>query len=165
MAAGLVAKPLTRAAFTPFGDVIARQAAKHFDINDGMATRYHDLAAIDAGRARGHPALNIFHGRPWKMPLRPKMMERHALGSQAFMPLGPCRWLVVVARPGDFDVAAMDAFLADGGTGVNYHPGTWHHPLVVLDEAADFLVVDRVAPEPDCDVVHILPGTIEITLG
>ncbi|VAW12835.1 hypothetical protein MNBD_ALPHA09-349 [hydrothermal vent metagenome] len=80
------------------------------------------------------------------------------------MPLGPCRWLVVVAPPGAFDPRSIRAFSADGARGVNYRPGTWHHPLVVTDVAADFLVVDRVAPELDCDVVQIPPDTIEISL-
>ena len=34
-------------------------------------------------------------------------------------------------------------FLAQGDQGVNFHPGTWHHPLLVLAEKQDFLVIDR----------------------
>ncbi len=26
---------------------------------------------------------------------------------------------------------------------MNFRPGTWHHPLLALDQQQDFLVVDR----------------------
>lgn len=161
----IVAEPLTGAAFAPFGEVIEKAGARHFDINDGMATRYHDLAGIDVCQAQGRPAVSIFAGRPWPLPLQPAMMERHVLGSQAFVPLGFCRWLIVVAPPGEFDPKGLLAFTADGSRGVNYRPGTWHHPLIVCDAVADFLVVDRVAAAVDCDIVDIAPRTVEIVLG
>jgi len=165
MTQNITPKPLNQKAFAAFGDVIEKTPARSFDINDGMATRFHDLASIQTDQGEGRPALNIFHGRPWAMPLEVLMMERHLLGSQAFVPLGPCRWLVVVAPCGVLDPGAICAFTANAGQGVNYRPGTWHHPLVVLDDPADFLVVDRVADEVDCDVAEIPPGAINITLG
>ena len=44
----LTPEALTRAAFAPFGDVIQSDGAKSYPINDGMCTRFHDLAAVDA---------------------------------------------------------------------------------------------------------------------
>jgi len=160
----IIAEPLGRSAFAPFGDVIEKAGARSFEINNGMATRFHDLAGIDTSQAQGRTALNIFHGRPWDVPLRPAMMEYHRLGSQAFMPLGPCRWLIVVAPSGALDPGSIVAFIADGDRGVNYRPGTWHHPLIVLDKPTDFLVVDRVAAETDCEIADIPPRTVEIVL-
>ncbi|WP_409335525.1 ureidoglycolate lyase, partial [Escherichia coli] len=39
-------EPLTRAAFTPFGEVIETAGATAFPINAGTTTRYHDLAQV-----------------------------------------------------------------------------------------------------------------------
>ena len=50
-------------------------------------------------------------------------------------------WLVVVAtKP---EVAALRGFFCRGDQGVQYGTGVWHHPLLVLGEPQDFLVVDR----------------------
>ena len=41
-------KPLTQAAFVPYGDVIeVSNHAHHFSINQGYTQRYHNLAGID----------------------------------------------------------------------------------------------------------------------
>ena len=67
------------------------------------------------------------------------------MGSQAFMPLHPLPWLVVGADGADAPTG-FRAFLARGDQGVSYRRGTWHHPLLVLHPAQDFLVVDRDGP-------------------
>ena len=38
---------------------------------------------------------------------------------------------------------------------VNYHAGTWHHPLLALDGISDFLVIDRAGPGNNCDEVEL----------
>jgi len=38
---------LTREAFAAFGDVITKEGAHHYPINDGTTERFHDLAQID----------------------------------------------------------------------------------------------------------------------
>jgi ureidoglycolate lyase len=138
---------LSREAFAGFGDVIESEGATSFAINQGLCRRYHDLAALDLLEAGGRPLLSLFRSRPWPLPLRLHLLERHPLSSQAFFPLGAAPFLVVVAPPGEA-VAAVDirAFRTDGRQGVNFHRGVWHHPLIVLGETADFLVVDRGAP-------------------
>src|SRR5690606_39603240 len=87
------------------------------------------------------------------LPFSVRMLERHPLGSQAWLPLDPAaRYLVVVAA------SAADtplAFLAERGQGVNYRRGTWHHPLLLLDAAASFLVIDREGPGANCDEVQL----------
>ncbi|HSM41626.1 MAG TPA: ureidoglycolate lyase [Afifellaceae bacterium] len=140
----LKARPLTREAFRPFGDVIETAGAHHYPINNGTTERYHDLAKVDVGSGDGRPLISIFVGQPFTPPVAISMMERHPLGSQAFMPLDNRPSLVAVApdgpggRPGEPLV-----FLAAGGQGVNYARGTWHHPLIALEAESRFLVIDR----------------------
>ncbi len=137
-------QPLTRAAFAPFGEVIEIEGAESFVINDGRATRFHDLAEVDVATGGGRPAISIFRAKPISLPFDIAMFERHPLGSQAFYPLSGRPWLVVVAaddagRPGE-----IAAFLVSGTQGVNYARSVWHHPLLVLGDDADFLIVDRI---------------------
>lgn len=146
--------PLTRQAFTPYGDVIeASDAAHHFPINGGSTVRYHDLAKLDPGPA-GRASLSIFRGQPRILPFKVEMMERHPLASQAFVPLSGTPYLIVVARTGEAPCgASLRAFLARGDQGVNYSPGVWHHPLLALERVSDFLVIDRSGPGQNCDEI------------
>jgi len=139
--------PLTRAAFKPFGDVIETAGARHYPINQGTTVRYHDLAAVDVAGGDGQPLISIFRGQPRPRPIAIRLMERHPLGSQAFIPLQPRDYLVVVADPAQpVTPGALRAFRATGAQGVNYARNVWHHPLLVLEADSDFLVVDRGGP-------------------
>ncbi len=153
--------PLTAEAFAPFGQVIAADAAtQRYAINEGTAERFHDLARIDTTRAGGRPVLSLFRATPRPLPLQVKLMERHQLGSQAFMPLGGLRFLVLVAPPVPAPTAQdLRCFIAAPGQGVNFDAGTWHHPLIAMDGGGDFLVIDRAPADgvPDCEEVA-LPG-------
>jgi ureidoglycolate lyase len=139
----LTIEPLTRAAFEPFGDVIELEGAKQIPINLGTTIRFHDLARIDVEDDGGRAIVNLFRGQPRALPFEVKMMERHPLGSQAFLPLNDKAYLVVVAPAGELDPSAVRAFVTRGWQGVNYAKGVWHHPLLALDEVSDFIVVDR----------------------
>ncbi len=151
----LALQDLSAEAFAPYGEVIETAGAKSFEINDGHCTRFHDLAKIDVAAEGGRPLINIFRTRLWPMPLPIKMMEYHALSSQAFVPLADTRFLIVVALPGaPLDPASMAAFISDGSQGVNYHRRVWHHPLVALAGVADFLVIDRGGEGQDCVEHH-----------
>lgn len=158
----LIIKPLNAKDFAPYGDVIeATPDKKHFTINDGFSERYHDLAAIDTLKNNGRTLLNIFRSTPLPLPIALKMMERHPLSSQAFMPLGVEPYLVVVAPSGEFNENAIEVFLASHKQGVNYHAGTWHHYCLALNKVSDFLVIDRGDPkfsnktEKNCDVIKL----------
>lgn len=148
-------EPLTSAAFQSFGDVIeASQAGLHFSINNGFAERFHDLARIDVSALGGQPIISIFKATPRDFPMRLVMLERHPLGSQAFIPMSSQPFLVVVAPAGDApEVQRLRCFLAAPGQGVNYARGTWHHPLIALHAPSDFLVLDRAGAKEDanCD--------------
>ncbi|MDX1730031.1 MAG: ureidoglycolate lyase [Aurantimonas coralicida] len=147
----LFARPLTREAFAPFGDVIETDGAAHFPINGGTTTRFHDLAHVDVATEGGRPLISIFRGQAFAFPVEIRMMERHPLGSQAFVPLQPVPFLVVVAPDRDGQPGEPQAFLAAPGQGVNYARNVWHHPLVSLSQTSDFVVVDRGGEQPNLE--------------
>jgi ureidoglycolate lyase len=159
----LLAVPLSRSAFEPFGDVIETAGDPPSPINQGWAERYHDLAQIDVTAAGGRPLVDLVRTRPRTPPMSIKMVERHALGSQAFVPLARARFIVVVG-PADATPKPSDlrAFITNGQQGVNYRPGVWHHPLLALDQVSDFLVLHRGGPTEDCE--ELVFAEDEITL-
>ena len=154
-------KPLTAAAFAPYGDVVeARESAQHFAINYGHTERYHNLAKVDTLAEGGTTGISLFQSKPLPLPITIEIMERHPLSSQLFMPLSANPYLVVVAPPGEFDETAIEIFLAGPKQGVNYHPGTWHHYSLALGGNSDFLVVDRISLSEhsnpnNCDEVQL----------
>lgn len=152
----LEVRPLTRAGFALFGDVIEIEGSSAFAINDGSATRFNDLAQIDVTQQGGRAALSVFRGQPVQFPLQLSEVERHPLGSQAFMPMGCVAFLIVVAADAaDGKPGEPFAFLSNGRQGVNYRRGLWHHPLLSLGSVSDFLVVDRAGPGENCDVAAL----------
>ncbi len=157
----ICAAPLTAAAFAPFGEVIEATGEPSFQINQGMCDRYHDLARIEVADAEGAPAISIGRGRPYALPLELRLVERHPLGSQAWIPLGGDPFLVVVApdeagRPG-----RPLAFMTAPGQGVSYRRGAWHGVLTPLGRPQAFLVVDRVGPGTNlAEHVYDEPWTI-----
>ncbi len=134
---GIRVKPLTAEAFALFGKVIEADPSTAVEINSGYTTRFHALAQAEVGD--GHAILSIFRGRPRELSVA--MLERHPLGSQAFIPLGGQPWLAVVAETPT--LADCRAFLCAGNQGLQYATNVWHHPLLVLGDAQDFLIVDR----------------------
>ena len=144
----LLPQPLDKTTFACYGDVIETAGGESFSINQGYAERFHDLAAIDVTTGGGRPTLSIFHARPRPLPIEIGFMERHPLGSQAFMPLEPAPFLVLVAR--EPEIESLQLFLSNGRQGVNYHRGVWHYPLLVLNKESDFLVIDRSGA--DCNL-------------
>ncbi len=146
MGEDLPVEPLSKAAFAPYGEVIEREGAEVRAINQGTTDRLHALATVDAGADGGTPILSIFHGRVRPFPLEIVMLERHPLGSQAFVPLQAFDWLVVVGDAPRPDAARLRCFRATGHQGVSYRRNVWHHPLLILQPEQDFLVVDRQGP-------------------
>jgi ureidoglycolate lyase len=58
--------------------------------------------------------------------------------------------------------ADLKAFLATGSQGINYHRGVWHHPLLVLEDESDFLVIDRGGEGHNLDEVWLDDDTTTI---
>jgi ureidoglycolate lyase len=139
----LIAKPLTRKDFADFGDVIDTAGIDGRDMNNGKALRYHDLARAEAEGPNARVLISIARASPYEFPLKLAMVERHPLGSQAFMPLEGRRFLVVVCHDGPDGPGEPHAFVTMPGQGVNYRRNTWHGVLTPINDAQDFLIVDR----------------------
>ena len=148
----LLIEPLTKHAFAPFGDVIETEDSAHFMINSGSTRRYHKLASVETSGPKDQAIISIFSVQALVMPMRIRMLERHPLGSQAFMPLLGHPFLIVVAPIGDSpEINSVRAFRSNGRQGVNYHRSVWHHPVLALATNDDFLVVDRSGVGNNCD--------------
>jgi ureidoglycolate lyase len=159
----VIARPLTREAFAPYGDVIDAGGQNRFPINSGMTERIHDLATAEAAGPNGRVILSIARGKPYEMPLKLAMVERHPFGSQAFVPLAPASFLVVVCADAGSGPGEPEAFLARAGQGVNYPRGRWHGVLTPLGHEQDFLMVDRAGDGNNLEEFHF-PEPYEIRL-
>jgi ureidoglycolate lyase len=159
----LTARPLTREAFAPFGDVIDDTGQNRFHINAGKAERIHDLATAEAAGPNARVILSLFRGTPYAFPLTLRMVERHPFGSQAFVPLSPAPFLVVVSHDGPDGPGEPHAFVTAPGQGVNYPRGRWHAVLTPIGEKQDFLVVDRAGDGNNLEEFHF-PEPYEVHL-
>ena len=148
----LTAEPLTKERFAIYGDVIETSRGVSDGMNDARFERFDDLCQVDLIND-GEISVSIARCRtPSTLPLRLDMVERHPLGSQAFIPLSPCKMVVVVAPPEEsVDASELRAFVSNGRQGINYRRGTWHMPLISLDEGQEYLIIDRGGNEPNCD--------------
>lgn len=146
--------PLTAERFAPYGDVIAAHKAQRAAMNEARFERFDDLARLDIdAHDGGRPAVSIARSRiATKLPYRFDMVERHPRGSQAFIPLTRFKFIVVVGPPQESVTAdELEAFVTDGRQGINYRRGTWHMPLIGLEEGQEFLVIDRVPAADNCE--------------
>ena len=150
----IVAEPLTRDVFAEYGDVIDTRGKPPIPINDGMTKRFHDLAPVETAGQAARAVLSIFRGKPYSFPLTLKMVERHPLGSQAFMPLSPRPFLVVVCHDGEEGPDIPRAFVTRPGQGVSYPRNRWHAVLTPIGEEQDFLVVDRAGEGNNVEEYH-----------
>ena len=146
--------PLSQATFGAYGDVIETQGHDFFHINDGLVERYHDLATVEI-LAQDRTLISINRAQPAEMPIVIHELERHPLGTQAFIPMNREPFVVIVAQGGETpDLTTLRAFISNGDQGVNYHRNVWHHPLFAWQNVTDFLTVDRGGLD-NCDVKSI----------
>ena len=132
--------------FANYGDLISTNNVKPIDINNGYAKRFDNLANINTLKDQGKTIVSIFTALKRNFPMKIDMMEKHPLGSQAFIPMKETTFLAFVAPNGDKpDLNKIEAFIIPPGIGVNYKPGTWHFPLISTEDM-NFLVVDRKGP-------------------
>jgi ureidoglycolate lyase len=136
-------KAINKKNFKKFGDMIATDDIKPLEINDGYAKRYDGIANLDAKKDDGEAIISIFSTLKRSFPMKVDMMEKHPLGSQAFIPMKETTFLAFVAPKGDRpDLDKAEAFIIPKGVGVNYNAGIWHFPLIATEDM-NFLVVDR----------------------
>lgn len=143
----LVMQPLTAAAFAPFGEVIDLRDEASAIINQGLCERHSDLIAFDVEEQGGKLGLSMFQSQRRTLPYRLEMVERHPLGSQAFIPMSHEPFLVVVAPDDAGKPGRPLAFLTEAGQGVNLFKGTWHGVLTPLEGFGRFAVLDRIGGE------------------
>lgn len=153
MVKSLKIERLSKDAFAAFGTVIEAAGAVEIAINQGTTSRFHALCNVDVATGGGQPIISLFRGTRRPDPIEIRLMERHPLGSQSFMPLSEHDWLVVVAPTNaddsgpDFD--GLRVFRASGNQGVSYSRNVWHHPLLILQSQQDFIVIDRAGPDDE----------------
>ena len=136
-------KPITKENFLKFGEVITTDDIKPLEINDGYAKRFDGIAKLNTSKDNGETTICIFSALKRSFPMKIDMMEKHPLGSQAFVPMKETTFLVFVAPKGAKpNLNEVKAFIVPPGIGVNYNPGTWHFPLIATEDM-NFLVVDR----------------------
>jgi ureidoglycolate lyase len=138
----IVPQPLTAAAFAPFGDVLECSGRADMMINQGMCGRFDDRATMDFGDGRA--GISLLNATPRAFPYVLDMMERHPVGSQAFIPMHEHPLLVIVAQNEGNAPGLPQAFITQGGQGVNYHRNIWHGVLTPLHAPGLFAVVDRI---------------------
>ena len=136
-------KKITRNNFKKFGDLISTKKIKPININNGYAKRFDNLCRINTSPKKGKTIMSIFSAKKRKFPMNIKMMEKHPLGSQAFVPMNETTFLVFVAPKGKRpNTKKIESFIVPKQTGINYKPGIWHFPLI-SSKNMNFLVIDR----------------------
>ena len=140
-----IIKPIeiTRKNFAAYGDLISSDNIKPIDINAGYAKRFDNLANINTSRDGGKTIVSIFSTLKRTFPMKIDMMEKHPLGTQAFIPMKETNFIILVAPPGDKpEISKIESFVVSRGIGINYKPDIWHFPLIST-ENMNFLVMDR----------------------
>jgi ureidoglycolate lyase len=160
----ITAVPLTRANFEPFGEVIDTNGDNHYPINGGRCERFHDLARVEATGTNARVLISLFKATPYAFPLKLAMVERHPFGSQAFIPLSPRPFLVVVCHDTPSGPGNPHAFVTAPGQGVSYPRNRWHGVLTPIGEPQDFAVVDRGGDEKNLEE-FFFPEPYEIRLS
>ena len=139
-------EPINNLNFSEFGEVITTKDIKPLDINNGYAQRFDGIANLDTKEKNGETTISIFSALKRNFPMKIDMMEKHPLGSQAFIPMKETTFLVFVAPEGDVpNLNKIESFIVPPGIGINYNPGIWHFPLISTEDM-NFLVVDRKGP-------------------
>ena len=135
--------PITSENFSKFGDMITTENIKPLEINNGYAKRFDEIAKLDTSSENGETTISIFSALKRSFPMKIDMMEKHPLGSQAFIPMKETTFLTLVAPEGEkLEIDKIESFIVPKGKGVNYKTGVWHFPLISTEDM-DFLVVDR----------------------
>ena len=162
-------QPLSIEAFAPYGEVIGipsdggpgtdrANRAKSLPvraINGGTSQRWDMAGGLHLHAEGGEPCVAIFRAQAQALTGPWRLLERHRLGTQTFIPLGGARCVVLVARGESApEAATLAAFAVDGTQGFTLHADTWHHGLIALD-AGDFVVIERRAAEVDCEFAEL----------
>lgn len=138
----ILIEPLTATAFAPFGDLLDCAGDPDKLINQGLCGRYHDRATLDF--TDGRAGISLFKAELRSLPYTLDLLERHPMGSQAFVPMSHDPFLVIVAPDDDGAPGTPRAFLTQAGQAINFHRNTWHGVLTPLSGTGLFAVIDRI---------------------
>jgi ureidoglycolate lyase len=142
MTRDILIEAMEASAFAPFGDLLEVAGAPDKIINQGLCGRWHDRARIDI--LDGAPGISLFQSQARSLPLTLAMVERHPLGSQAFLPMSLDPFLVVVAPDEGGSPGLPRAFRTAPGQGINIARNIWHGVLTPLHAPGLFAVIDRI---------------------
>ena len=140
-----IVKPIkiSKKNFAIYGDLISPDGINPIDINAGYAKRFDNLININTSKDGGETTVSIFSALKRTFPMKIDMMEKHPLGSQAFIPMKETTFITFVSPPGEKPkINEIESFIVPPGIGINYKPGVWHFPLISTEDM-NFLVVDR----------------------
>ena len=145
---------LDASVFSIFGKIVEKKNALELrSINQGTTTRYHNISELDLESKNGISSISIFSGTPRNLPIEIKIMEKHPVASQSFLPIQDYDWLIVVSEEKNElpDLNTLRCFHVNGDTGITYNKNVWHHPLLVKKKQ-DFWVVDRINDQEDASI-------------
>lgn len=186
--------PITEKAYAPFGKLIRAHPAGYANgaaprsadkkQQSWLATLAADYpvdahAVTAVGVFRSTKKIGLERGAVFDV----RFLERHPHTTQVFLPMGKGAlpgagegalgrrgaFLVVVALNGPDDrpdPATVKAFVMESGTGVVYNQGTWHHPVLVLDDTLDLACIETqicsgargTEDARDCELVEYPAG-------
>ena len=136
-------KKINKKNFSKFGQIIDTSKKTYFRINNGYAKRYDNLGKINTSTKKGKAIVSIFSAKKRRFPMKIDMMEKHPLGSQAFIPMKETSFFAFVAPKGNRpNLKKIKSFKIPKQTGINLNPGIWHFPLISTKNM-NFLVIDR----------------------
>jgi ureidoglycolate lyase len=156
-------EPLTPAAFAPFGDLLDTSGDPDRIINAGLCGRWHDRARLDFG-PDGRAGISMFRSDIRSLPCLLDLLERHPLGSQAFLPMSQDPFLVIVAEDDAGIPGRIRAFRTAPGQGINLLRNTWHGVLTPLGGPGLFAVIDRIGPNANLQE-HKVDPPVSIVIG
>ena len=145
---------LDASVFSKFGKIVEKKNALELrSINQGTTTRYHNISELDLESKNGISSISIFSGTPRNLPIEIKIMEKHPVASQSFLPIQNYDWLIVVSEEKNElpDLNTLRCFHVNGDTGITYNKNVWHHPLLVKKKQ-DFWVIDRINDQEDTSI-------------
>lgn len=163
----------------------APRSIKTTGANQGSATKFHKVSLIEACYPEGSGAtagLSVYRCLPISAKqgdaFTVRLLERHIYTNQAFIPMSGApstqgwgaedalqehgkAYLVIVALNGEDDkpdLSTLRAFVANGGQGIVYDTGIWHHPMAVLERPMDLTCVETQigdGSKADCEIVEL----------
>ena len=145
-------RPISAAAFAPYGWLADADGAVGRPINDGSSQRIDGVGELQLTAEGGSPCLALFRASPRAARGPWQQLERHRLGTQTFVPMGGAPYVVLVALGDEQpDLSTLAAFAVAGQQAVTLRAGTWHHGLIA-PQGGDFVVIERQADTVDCDL-------------